>query len=389
MTAPGGTPPSAAPAAGSAPSLVLLVEAALRENGGVRVTLDYAARWTRRGDGVVLAVVQDVTDGPVARPGPDLEVRYLSPRGARARYVLPAALVRLIRLARRSQVVVSGSEEGHGLLLGWLAARVARRPFAVLAQCDVAGSIEAWVPRRLQPATRWIHAHTDATVCVAESVRDGVVALGLPPERAHVVDNGVDVARVRQRATGPPVLPPGPPTVVGCGRLAAAKGFDLLVRAHARVRGRGLDHRLLILGEGPERARLEDLARELGVSGSVTMPGFVDDPPASIARADLFVLSSRFEGAPLVLLEALALGAPIVATRCASAVAQLLDDGAVGDLVDVDDVDGLAAAVEAHLRDGRRLRDRARGGPGRAAGRDAEHAADRFRSILRGLAPGT
>ena len=127
------------------------------------------------------------------------------------------------------------------------------------------------------------------------------------------------------------------------GRLAPQKNFPLLVRAFARIAGPG--DRLAILGEGPERARLERLADRLGVAGGLLLPGHVEDTRPWLAGADTFVLSSDYEGLPAVVLEAFAAGLPVVATRCAASLPVLIDEGRTGRLVPVGDAAALAAAM--------------------------------------------
>jgi glycosyltransferase involved in cell wall biosynthesis len=135
-----------------------------------------------------------------------------------------------------------------------------------------------------------------------------------------------------------------PPVVLGVGRLTPQKDFRTLVRAFAQVR-RGRPARLMILGEGEERPRLEALADELGVRADVAMPGFRDDAIACMAHSAVFVLSSVFEGLPTVLIEALAAGTRVVSTDCPSGPREILQGGRLGALVGVGDVAGLAAAI--------------------------------------------
>jgi glycosyltransferase involved in cell wall biosynthesis len=217
--------------------------------------------------------------------------------------------------------------------------------------------------------------------------------------------NGIDVATVRARAGLPPIgedgtaatggTPAGPPqddyvpVVVANGRLSVAKNIPLLLRAHQRVRAMGLDHRLLIMGEGPERPAIEAEIAALGITDSVTLAGFVAEPYGAIATADLFVLSSDSEGLPLTLIEAMAVGAPIVSTRCGSGPGLLLDGGRYGELVPVGSTDALAMAIERHLRDPQTLRERAALGPVRAVRFDAGRAADGLLTVLSALAGGT
>lgn len=372
---------------------VLVVADSLRDNGGVRVALEYARQWRLIDAPVQVAVVQDVDDGAHAPVDPLVPLAFLTARGSRFRYTWPVALARLVRRARRSGVVLAGSETGVGLLLGYVAARLARRPFGVLVQADLDDAIATWVSRPVQPLTRFVHRHTDLAVSVADSIVPGVVANGLPRERVVVVVNGIDVGRVRAQAglpaevdPAPPRRPAGdPPVVVGQGRLSVQKDFPMLVRAHARVLAAGVDHRLVIIGDGPVRGEIEAAVAEEGVGATVDLAGYVDNPYAITSTADLFVLSSNSEGMPLTILEALAVGTPIVATRCGTGVDLLLEDGAYGELVEVGSLDALSAAIERHLREPSVLGERARRGPQQAMSFDVSRSARTILDLLERL----
>lgn len=136
----------------------------------------------------------------------------------------------------------------------------------------------------------------------------------------------------------------GAPVILACGRLKEVKDFALLLNAFARVVQRR-SCRLIILGEGPLRASLTDLAKQLGVADKVSLPGFADNPYAFMARASLFVLSSRREGLPTALIEALACGCPCVSVDCPSGPAEILQGGAIGRLTPVGDAAALADAM--------------------------------------------
>jgi glycosyltransferase involved in cell wall biosynthesis len=138
------------------------------------------------------------------------------------------------------------------------------------------------------------------------------------------------------------------PVVLGVGRLAPQKDFAMLLRAFADVAARR-DLNLVILGKGPERASLEALAKELGVAGRVFFPGFVDNPEVYARRARVFALSSRNEGFPGALIEALEAGAAIVSTDCPFGPREVLDGGRFGRLVPVGDAKSFGAAIEAEL----------------------------------------
>ena len=369
---------------------ILIVVDSHRDNGGLRVAFAYGRHWAERGSPTCVAAVQDVTDDVLTRPSPAVRAEFLGWRNGRLRQVLPIALARLIKLARRSDVLLSGSEEGIGIMLTYLAARLTRRPFVVLAQADIDDSIATWVPRRLQRANRFVLARADAAISVADSIVPGLVANGLPRERITVVLNGIDVQDVRDQAgldamgSAPrDASPDRVPTVLGLGRLAWEKDFALLIRAHAKVLAAGVEHRLEIVGRGPMQGELEELVAELGVADSVGLVGYVDDPYQRMAAADLFVLSSRSEGMPLTVLEALAVGTPVIATRCSSGVDLLLEGGRYGDMVPAESVDELADAIEKNLRDPSALQARAAAGPARARTFDFARSSEAAHRVLR------
>ena len=140
------------------------------------------------------------------------------------------------------------------------------------------------------------------------------------------------------------------PIVLAAGRLKPQKDFTTLIRAFADVKQTIPEARLVILGDGPQRQELETLAAELGIADSVDLPGFQRNPYAFIAMADMFILSSRYEGLPNILIEALALGKRIVATDCESGPAEILQQGKYGPLVPVGSRDRMADAIREALQ---------------------------------------
>jgi glycosyltransferase involved in cell wall biosynthesis len=122
-------------------------------------------------------------------------------------------------------------------------------------------------------------------------------------------------------------------TVISVGRLIPQKGFDRLIKAHANLLKAGIKHHVVILGEGEERERLEQLCRDLNVESSVKFLGFQTNPYKYINAADIFVSSSRVEGLSLVVAEALILEKPVISTRCSGPI-ELLDNGKYGLIVE-------------------------------------------------------
>ena len=195
----------------------------------------------------------------------------------------------------------------------------------------------------------------DGIVVVSRGVRDDMAQLtNIPSERITVIYNpSVVKAEVLERAQAPldhPWFLPGqPPVLLAVGRLQVQKDFPMLIRAFAQVR-QTRPVRLLILGEGKQRPMLEELIKKLGLDGDVSLPGFVVNPFAYMSRASIFILSSRWEGLPTVLVEALCCGTPVISTDCPSGPREILQDGQYGQLVPVGDVVALAHAIEATLQ---------------------------------------
>lgn len=214
---------------------------------------------------------------------------------------------------------------------------------------------------------RLLYRRADAVVAVSRGVAGDLAAcVGIPRERIRVIYNPVLTPEFWDRAAqavGHPWFAPGkPPVVLSVGRLTPEKDFPTLLRALVYLR-RKREARLVILGEGGERPRLEALAREWGLETVVDLPGFVDNPYAYMARAGVFALSSVREGFGNVLVEALAAGVPVVATDCTGGPGEILDRGRYGRLVPVGDPEALAAALgEAldHPRESSRRQERAR-----------------------------
>lgn len=146
------------------------------------------------------------------------------------------------------------------------------------------------------------------------------------------------------------------PIIMGVGRLEKEKNFSTLLEAFAVLRKNVLTQddstpRLMILGEGSERPKLEQLASSLGISEWVSLPGFVPNPAAYLKRCRVFVLSSIFEGLPGVLIQALACGCAVVSTDCPHGPREILDNGKYGTLVPVGDVQALAEAMANALQE--------------------------------------
>ncbi len=175
---------------------------------------------------------------------------------------------------------------------------------------------------------------------------------GLPQSQIQIIYNPVVTTELQEKAKASPKHPwletGQPPVVLAVGRLMMQKDFPTLIQAFADVR-RATPARLLILGEGPDRPALETLIRNLNLEKDVSLLGFVENPYAYMSRASLFVLSSRWEGLPTVLIEALYCGVPVISTDCPSGPREILADGQYGRLVPMQDPVSLAEGIKLGL----------------------------------------
>jgi glycosyltransferase involved in cell wall biosynthesis len=201
---------------------------------------------------------------------------------------------------------------------------------------------------------KWFYPWADGIVAVSQGVaQDLSAASGLPADAIQVIYNPVITPLFLEKAQEPldhPWFAPGQlPVILGVGKLEAQKDFPTLIRAFAQVRD-SCPARLMILGWGPDRPQLEALIAELGLTGDVALPGYIENPYAYMARAALFALSSAWEGLPTVLIEAMAAGVPVVSTDCKSGPQEILNRGQYGALTPVGDSQALAGAMLAVLK---------------------------------------
>jgi len=278
----------------------------------------------------------------------------------------------------------------HANVIAILARRLAgvRTRIVVSEHTTTSAAIQrarGWSAHAVYRLMPWLYRKSDAIVAVSgEAARDLERFLRLPRGAAQVIYNPFDLASIACKASEPvshPWFLPGAsrPVILSVGRLTEAKDFSTLIRAFAKVRGCS-NARLLILGEGELRSELMELAQSLGLDGDdFQMPGFVRNPYSYLARAALFVLSSRWEGLPGVLIEALACGAPVVSTDCMSGPREILADGHWGRLVPVGDSSALAREICAVLA---ASRDELPDGRLRANDFEQNHAIDAYLRVF-------
>lgn len=318
----------------------------LGSGGAERVMVNLAKGFHSQGQGVDLVLT---------RSGPR---QYEIPNGVQVVDIgaprIYAALPGIIRYLKRAQpdiILSADTPVNVTVLLAWRLAR--SRALIVVSehtsQIETTKNARDWRIRVLPGFIRRTYPWADAIVAVSKGVGAELVQVAsLPIEKLHIIYNPVVSQELLTKAEEPLDHPwfhnDQPPVILAVGRLTIPKDFPTLIRAFALVR-KIRQTRLVILGEGKDRPELEALVRELGLEEDVALPGFVDNPYQYMKRAAVFVLSSKWEGLPTVLIEAMACGCPVVSTDSPSGPAEILENGKWGRLVPVQSPEVLAEAI--------------------------------------------
>ena len=324
------------------PRLLLLIT--LAETGGAQTYVSL----------LLPAVVErfDVTvaahgDGPLREAARAAGVRFVPLKHVRRpidplRDVL--GLVELVRLFRHERPEILHANCSKAGVLGRVAASLAGVPIRIFTAHGWAfAAYRGLAGRMYLLADRLVRPLTTLVICVARRERElGVGARVCVPHRSVVVHNAVDV-----RAFAEPKSPGGLPRIISVGRFAYPKDYATLVEALAAVE---TDYRALLVGEGPARPAVESDVRRRSLAGRVEFLGTRRDVPELLACADIFVLSSRSEGLPISVLEAMAARLPVVATDVGG-LSELVVEGETGLLVPPADATAFAEALERLLCD--------------------------------------
>jgi glycosyltransferase involved in cell wall biosynthesis len=330
--------------------------------GGEIQTREQLIRMVRRGRRVHVIDLTPRHDGPESDLDDGIVVhRVRTPQAPVVRALAYHGTIALLtwRLGRRARVAQI-NHLGTGMIGGAPLLAALGVPRALVVWGSAAPGIGPFGPGLRHRIARWIARRQTSVVSLSSATSRNLVADGFSPARVTFIPNGVDTERFRPRSAGdgpsapPPGWPGGGPIVVAVGRLVPAKGLDVLLTAWALMSKAAPAARLVLVGDGPLRPDCEATVSRLGIAHSVSFLGSRSDVPEILRHSDIYVSSSRTEGMSNALLEGLASGLPLIATRVGGAE-DIVDDRISGLLVESGDAAALAAALaEIVTDDGKR-----------------------------------
>lgn len=322
----------------------------LRGGGAERVMVTLANGFAARGHRVDLVLAR--AEGP-----------YLAEVAQNVRIVdlnmdrILASLLPLIRYLRRERPDAMLSALNHANIIAILAYKLAqvKMRLVVSERNSLSGCRSGIKDKVIFHLMRWLYPAADSVVAVSKAMaQELIVELGLPKDKVTSIPNPVEVEAIGHlaqfRPKHPWLMPESPPVVLAVGRLEPQKDYLTLLDAFDQLRATR-DARLIILGEGAQRSALERDILDRGLSGAVELAGFVENPFGWMKACDLFVLPSRHEGFPNVLVQAMACGAKVVSMDCPTGPDEILESGRWGRLVPVGDAGALAKAMIEALDD--------------------------------------
>lgn len=322
----------------------------LSGGGSEHAAAAMASHWAEAGRDVVLLTLDSVENDQIA-VSPKVERVGLGvmsdSNGIWAAIKANRWRVQTLRDALQNSApdrVISLTDRTNVLTL--LAARGTNLSVVVSERTDVRhhriGRVWEWLRKRTYPTARSIVVQTEA-------VKSAVLSFaGTTP--VHVIPNSVPQTSPAA-ATDKLHLPPERNWFVAVGRLSHEKGFDRLVAAFAEVSPACPDWNLVIVGDGPEKSRLNDSVQQHGLEDRILLPGWIESPWPSFPESSIAVLPSRYEGFPNVLLEAMSRGLAPIAFNCESGPSEIIRPNVDGLLVDEGDIAGLATAMQSLAND--------------------------------------
>lgn len=327
----------------------------MRGGGAERVMATLAREFANLGHDVDMILAS--AEGP-----------YLSELGEGVRVIslnkkcVSYSLIDLVKYLKKEKPDVLLSSLNNANIVSIVAKKIANTKTRViirqantlsLNQLNISGKIR--VRDRVLPClVRYIYPFADVIVAVSNGVKSDLIEYASIDEgKIAVIYNPVIddhlYARALEDVEHPWLRDKSSPVVLSVGRLNRQKDYKTLIQA-VEIVAKHVPIKLIILGEGGERKSLEMMVADKQMNDIVSMPGFVDNPFPFMKQADLFVLSSIFEGLPNVLIQSLALETPVLSTDCPSGPMEILENGILGDLVPISDSESMAKAILKNLK---------------------------------------
>jgi GalNAc-alpha-(1->4)-GalNAc-alpha-(1->3)-diNAcBac-PP-undecaprenol alpha-1,4-N-acetyl-D-galactosaminyltransferase len=328
---------------------ITMIISSLEAGGAERVMSRITNYWAAKGLEITLLTFEDRTKSPFYELDPrikyiPLNLAIFSPNLIMGIWNNSKRIFILRKIIRESNpdIIISFIDKTNIIVL--LATRGLQIPVVVSEHIDIGMYPLGWAWERLRVLT---YPWADRVALLNE--RDRVCFSSKMQTKITVIPNPVLLDKIGSKSFIEKMPPK--PFLIAMGRLTAQKSFDLLLRAFALLKDIYPHWTLLIFGEGPLRTNLESLREELGLKGRVILPGVIKNPHQILKNAELFIMSSRFEGFPMALCEAMACGLPVISTEYHSGVRDIIDNGVNGILVPVGDINTLSMAMNRLMGD--------------------------------------
>ena len=321
----------------------------LKAGGAQRVFLNLASEFCKRGIIIELLLLtkhEDLIDQ--VPENVNLKILSNNPTDSPLKKLIQLALSGIALrnfLKDKSPNVIMSSLTGTNIFLLILVKLIRSHIPVIIREANTLDNVNNKFTKLL---VRKIYPFANHIVCVSSTIRTGLLSIGISAEKLTTINNPVDIEQInlmaKQTSDHRWVTRKNIPLIMAIGRLEKQKGFNILLQAFIKVRTQ-TDCHLIILGDGPLRPELESLCQQLNIQDNVELIPFDSNPYVYLKAARLFVISSYWEGFVNVLLEAMALGTSVVATDCESSPREILEDGRIGKLVPVGDIESMATAI--------------------------------------------
>jgi glycosyltransferase involved in cell wall biosynthesis len=340
---------------------VIFFISSLAGGGAERVMVDLLRSIDRKKFEPILVLLYPCEDSPYRQCLPD-EIRVVAvARKSESVSAKLRQLLHFIRTVRKEKPDVILSMLTHNNIMAILSGLLFRTRVIACEHNTLSEVIKTEEGKRMlgipvSLLVKIFYRFADKIIAVSEGIGLNLISdFGIMSEKVKTIYNPIDLSRINASIPDSPehaFFREQKPIVIAMGRLTQQKGFDILLKAFSRVISE-IDARLIVMGEGPDRTYLENIIRDVGIADKASLTGFQRNPHTFLAHSDIFVLSSRYEGLPMAILEAMACGIPVISTDCRSGPREILQNGQCGILVPVGDESALAKAIISLLKNER------------------------------------